>query len=134
MGQVDWIELLSEPWPTSTLFVSDLSSIVSSEALVFAIEGETFLKPKNIVKDLGNVFDSRVVFQCISICIYLRTYLVPSFKFFMIGADMSFGELARAGARGVHSGICVTHVSPWRLNSLIWKWLCAWWLEKSLGR
>ena len=53
-----------------------------------------------------------IVLHCISVCIFLRTYLVPSFKFFMIGADMSFGELARAGARGVHSGICVKHVSP----------------------
>ena len=48
-------------------------------------------------------------------------YLEPFLSFLMMGAATSFGLLATAGARGVHSGICVTHVSACLLYSLIWK-------------
>ena len=48
-------------------------------------------------------------------------YLEPFLSFLMMGAATSFGSLATAGAKGVHSGICVTHVSACLLYSLIWK-------------
>ena len=41
-----------------------------------------------------------------------QNYLEPFALFLIIGDVPTLGLLATAGANGVHSGICVTQVSP----------------------
>ena len=59
------------------MFVSDLSSIVSSEALVFAIEGETFLML------IRNVVDRSRSRELVLLLELLLTRLSPAVEHFL---------------------------------------------------
>ena len=88
------------------------------------------LKATTCTKNIGIIIWSNtfLVKNILAFCnlnchISMKTmyYLEPFFLLLMIGPDACFGSFATAGAKGVHSGICVTQVSACRLYSLIWK-------------